>query len=146
MLPTNLLLILLLQLISQYLSIDQHSIAVQDFYTTVSEYLDEHPDLQPPPDDDDDNTSNTATATTSSAVTTTNNAAAAAAAEDDSKGEPSISVQIMDHIERFFTTKMYREVFCSDRTNDETEDLNIQVSERSWLACLFNVAFIYCYM
>lgn len=35
--------------------------------------------------------------------------------------------KIMDNIEKFLMTRLYRTVFCNDQTDDEIEDLKVQV-------------------
>ena len=35
--------------------------------------------------------------------------------------------KIMDNIEKFIMTRLYRDVFCHDRTDDESQDLKVQV-------------------
>ena len=34
---------------------------------------------------------------------------------------------LMDNIERFIMTRLYRNVFCTDQTDDEIQDLKVQV-------------------
>jgi len=39
--------------------------------------------------------------------------------------------RIMDNIEKFIMTRLYREVFCNDSTDDESQDLKVQTRIRS---------------
>ena len=37
---------------------------------------------------------------------------------------------LMDRVERYIMTRLYRYVFCVDQTDDESQDLKVQVSSR----------------
>lgn len=36
--------------------------------------------------------------------------------------------RIMDNVEKFLMTRLYRSIFCSDQTDDERQDLALQVN------------------
>jgi len=88
-------------------SIERRSDIVQDFYQTLDNYLQQNPNVVNSSDEQD--TDHTSSSSSSKL------------AEYD---------VIIDSVERFIMTRLYRDVFCNDQ--DEDEDLKIQTQIRNF--------------